>query len=375
MRLIKSIRSLVVGGLSLVVVMLALSAASVGQIGVGVSVSFGPPALPVYDQPICPGDGYLWTPGYWAWDPDFGDYYWVPGTWVLAPEVGFLWTPPWWGWGGGGFLFHEGFWGPTIGFYGGIDYGFGYFGVGFEGGRWENGHFFYNTAVMHVNTLTIRNVYETRINNITVNHVSYNGGEGGTVAHPTAVEEAAANERHVGPVADQTRQMQTARGNPQMRASQNQGRPPVAATARPGEFTGGAAIPAREAGGEYHPPANRGNEARAPEANGGKPAPVHARDLTPMNRPAAPNTGNAKLDRKYQKQQDKLAAQQDKERQQLQKQQDKEHQQSSRQKNAAETNQQMEQRHQQQTQELQQKHTAEQQQLQERQQPRGGSRR
>ncbi len=57
---------------------LAFSSASFGQIGV--AVSFGPPALPVYDQPLCPGDGYLWTPGYWAFDYDINDYYWVPGN-------------------------------------------------------------------------------------------------------------------------------------------------------------------------------------------------------------------------------------------------------------------------------------------------------
>ena len=66
------------------------------QIGVGVSVRIGPPALPVYEQPLCPGPGYLWTPGYWAWD-DVDGYYWVPGTSVVAP-VGLLWTPGYWGW-------------------------------------------------------------------------------------------------------------------------------------------------------------------------------------------------------------------------------------------------------------------------------------
>src|SRR5208283_5725485 len=120
MRKLRLIRSLL-----FTLVLMCLSAATFAQIGV--SVSFGPPALPVYEQPICPGDGYIWTPGYWAWDG--GDYYWVPGTWVLGPEVGYLWTPPWWGWDSGVFLFHEGFWGPHIGFYGGINYGFGYFGV------------------------------------------------------------------------------------------------------------------------------------------------------------------------------------------------------------------------------------------------------
>ena len=75
-------------------------------------MAFGPPPLPVYEQPLCPDEGYIWTPGYWAYDDDYDDYYWVPGTWVMAPEVGFFWTPGYWGWEGEGFIFHEGYWGP-----------------------------------------------------------------------------------------------------------------------------------------------------------------------------------------------------------------------------------------------------------------------
>src|SRR5271155_5141198 len=151
-------------------VVLSMSAAAFAQIGVAITI--GPPALPVYAQPVCPGDGYLWTPGYWAWGDDFNDYYWVPGTWVEPPEVGFLWTPGYWGWGGGRYIFNDGYWGPHIGFYGGINYGFGYFGVGFQGGRWDGGHFFYNRAVTNVNVTVIHNVYDkTVINNTTVNHV------------------------------------------------------------------------------------------------------------------------------------------------------------------------------------------------------------
>ena len=132
----------------------------------------------VYEQPPCPAEGYIWTPGYWAWDADDADYYWVPGTWVLAPEVGFLWTPAWWGWSSGVYLFHEGFWGPHVGFYGGIVYGLGYFGHGYEGGRWDGGHFFYNRSVNNINVTNIHNVYNTTvINNTTVNRVSYNGPE------------------------------------------------------------------------------------------------------------------------------------------------------------------------------------------------------
>src|ERR1700759_5507580 len=131
------------------------------QVSVGISVRVAPPAIPVYEQPPCPMDGGLWVPGYWAWD-DAEGYYWVPGYWSAPPQVGFLWTPGYWGWGGGVYAWHAGYWGPHVGFYGGVNYGFGYGGVGFYGGRWDGGHFFYNTAVLHVNTTVVRNVYVDR---------------------------------------------------------------------------------------------------------------------------------------------------------------------------------------------------------------------
>jgi len=62
--------------LLLAVIILSFSAASFSQIAVGISVRIGPPAIPVYGQPLCPGPGYLWTPGYWAWDD--GDGYNMP---------------------------------------------------------------------------------------------------------------------------------------------------------------------------------------------------------------------------------------------------------------------------------------------------------
>jgi len=335
-----------------VLILLTLSAAASAQ--VRISVAFGPPALPIYDQPICPGDGYLWTPGYWAWDPDFDDYYWVPGTWVLAPEVGFFWTPPYWGWADGAFVFYDGYWGPNVGFYGGIAYGFGYFGFGFVGGRWDGGHFFYNRTYANIDVVNIHNVYNETVNVNVNNHVSYNGGPGGVDAHPRPQDEAAARDRHVGPVAAQTQQIQAARGNPEFRANNNHGRPPVAATARPGDFRSGA-VAAREAGGEYHP--NRNVQPRG--GNEGRGAPNDVRDLPPAERPGPPNTGDAKQDKKVQKQQEKLYNQQQKERQNLQQQQEKEHQQAEKNHATQEQRQQMEQRHQQQTQQMQQRHSEE----------------
>ncbi|MGA9057536.1 MAG: hypothetical protein WB763_13610 [Terriglobia bacterium] len=343
----------VIRSLLLAVAMLFLSTASFAQ--VGVAITSAPPELPAYEQPLCPGDGYLWTPGYWAYDYDINDYYWVPGTWVMAPEIGFLWTPAYWGWGGDGFVFYDGYWGPHVGFYGGINYGFGYFGEGYEGGRWDHGHFFYNRSVNNVNINEIHNVYNTTINNTTVNHVSYNGGNGGIIANPRPEDAAAARERHIPPVAAQTQHAQAARANPQQRASANMGKPGIAATPRPGDFNAGGAVPARQAG----------NSARPSTA-------VHPKDLPPIERPAPPNTGNPKLDQKYQKQQEKLIAKQNQDRQKLQQMQDKEHQQLAKQKANEAKTQKLEQRHQGQTQQLQQRHTQQMQQMQQRQQPAGG---
>jgi hypothetical protein len=92
--------------LTLIALLGALPSVSFSQVAVGVSITVAPPELPIYDQPICPGPNYLWTPGYWAWGP--GGYYWVPGTWVIAPAVGLLWTPGYWGWGSGAYLWHAG---------------------------------------------------------------------------------------------------------------------------------------------------------------------------------------------------------------------------------------------------------------------------
>ena len=119
--------------LLLAIVVLSMPSATAAQIGV--SITIAPPVLPVYEQPICPAPNNIWTPGYWAYGPE--GYFWVPGTWIEAPQVGFLWTPGYWGWGGGVYLWHGGYWGPHIGFYGGVNYGFGYGGVGYAGGEWR----------------------------------------------------------------------------------------------------------------------------------------------------------------------------------------------------------------------------------------------
>ena len=220
----------------LLLALLVFLVPAMSHAGVFISVGFAPPMLPIYAQPICPEPGLMWTPGYWAYGPD--GYYWVPGAWVPAPYVGALWTPGYWGFGGGFYTWYPGYWGPYVGYYGGINYGFGYFGIGFVGGMWHGGVFDYNTAVMRVNTRFIHNVYSNRavIGRYTVardSHVAFNGGRGGIRYSPNANERAAMNERHMGATSFQTQHADQAMHNHNAYARYNGGHPRTLAESRP----------------------------------------------------------------------------------------------------------------------------------------------
>ena len=247
---------------------------SAAQLAIGISVRIAPPPLPVYDQPICPGPGYIWTPGYWAYDPENG-YYWVPGTWVLAPALGLLWTPGYWGWSDGVFIWHAGYWGPRVGFYGGINYGFGYIGVGYVGGYWRGGVFFYNRAVNHINEVTITHVYSRAVvNNVGVARVCFNGGPGGISARPTPAELAAEHDRHIAASRLQLQHQESAHQNRAQFVSVNHGRPDVVATVRPGAFQGKGAgrvggVQRSEPRGPNRSGQNNASKPRSPNPGGG----------------------------------------------------------------------------------------------------------
>jgi hypothetical protein len=231
MRIVKSL-----GLLLLAPLMLSTPAPSNAQIAVGISVHVGPPVLPVYVQPVCPAPGYIWTPGYWAYGEE--GYYWVPGTWVMAPEPGLLWTPGYWGFAGGAYVWHAGYWGPHVGFYGGVNYGFGYTGVGFWGGEWRGREFVYNRSVTNVNTTIIHNTYNRTVivNNTTINNVSYNGGPHGIQARPSESERIAEHEHHFEARREQVEHERAAHADRRQWASENHGRPAIAASGRPGDF-------------------------------------------------------------------------------------------------------------------------------------------
>jgi hypothetical protein len=192
-----------------------------------------PPPLPEYDQPPTPGDDYLWTPGYWAWGD--GGYYWVPGVWVEAPYEGALWTPGYWGYYHHRYGFYRGYWGPHIGYYGGVDYGFGYVGFGYQGGYWGGGHFNYNRSYNNVNVNIVHNVYDRPMRD---EHrggvrVSFNGGSGGLQVRARPAELAARHEEHAPPMRAQLQNEHVAGGNRAQFANVNHGRPASMAVNQP----------------------------------------------------------------------------------------------------------------------------------------------
>ena len=284
--------------------LLALPALTMAEVSVNVSVGFPPPELPVYEQPPIPDDGYLWTPGYWAWSGEVQDYYWVPGTWVLAPQPEYLWTPGYWGEEAAVFFWHPGYWGPHVGFYGGVNYGYGYGGEGFEGGYWRGGRLYYNRSVNNINNTNITNVYnQTVINNVSDNRVSYNGGDRGVRFKPSEADATAARDRHIAVTPVQRQHEQVARNNPVLRASENNGRPPIAATPRPGAFSAAGVVPASQGGplrgtmSVIHAnPQPRGSqpEYRAPQPENrvaqpaNRPVQSDIRTSQPANRPLQP---------------------------------------------------------------------------------------
>jgi hypothetical protein len=203
------------------VVMVPTTAHAQFSLGLDIRIGYAPPPMPVYEQPPLPGPDYIWVPGHWAWSDDDDDYFWAPGYWELPPEPGLLWTPAWWGWDNGAFRFHGGYWGHEVGWYGGIDYGYGYHGHGWEGGRWENGHLAYNRAAVNITNVRVTNVYyqQTSVTNHNGPRTSYAGGNGGVHAQPTPQELRATQAPHIAPTPAQQQRVQQAAANPRNVAS------------------------------------------------------------------------------------------------------------------------------------------------------------
>lgn len=281
--------------LALPLAMLPTTSASAG-VSIGISVGFGPPPLPWYPQPICPGYGYYWVPGYWAYG-SYG-YFWVPGAWIMPPAVGVVWTPGWWGWRGGLWFWYPGYWGRHVGFYGGIAYGHGYNGHGYHGGYWRHGRFHYNRAVTHLKPSLL---HDNRSYNQPVRHpvrqhkrTSYNGGKHGVNLLPTAAQKRLAKSHHIAATPMQQRHIAAAKKNPKMRLANNHGHPvipnkrPVRPVKRP-ETSPSLLANNGNNGGKHKPDAQKGS---SPTSGHEKipvfvanPKPVHAPVKRPVKQP------------------------------------------------------------------------------------------
>lgn len=202
-------------------------------------VTLAPPTLPSYEQPAIPADGYLWVPGFWAWRKSVPDYFWVPGTWVRPPQSGLVWTPPYWSRTGDSYTFHAGYWASQVGYYGEIEYGFGYPGTGYQGGRWSHGTFYYNRSFNNLGSVGIANAY---------GHASGRGDDssraGDDEAPPVDAaprsqkENRSINPRHIDATFEQRRHFELAAMDRSLYSKQNGGAPAVAATPHAGVLAG-----------------------------------------------------------------------------------------------------------------------------------------
>jgi len=73
---------------------------------IGIDVPLPPPA-PVYEVAPGPVAGYVWAPGYWAWNVN--RYIWIRGRYLLQ-RPGYAWAPEHWEHRGNRYHFVSGDW-------------------------------------------------------------------------------------------------------------------------------------------------------------------------------------------------------------------------------------------------------------------------
>ena len=262
--------------------LLLFSSSSFSQVSIGVTISagFAPPELPVYEQPPCPVEGYLWTPGYWAFAD--GDYYWVPGVWVDPPVVGYLWTPAYWLFVDGNYRWNRGYWGRHVGFYGGINYGFGYFGSGFYGGRWEGRHFRYNRSASNISNHFHHSYEDRSVVHENNRRTSYNGGAGGIDRHADKHEEAAFMEQHHASTPEQRSHVKAARSDRGQFMKENHGQPAHVAVKTTNDYRGN--LPKQNNNPGRPQPAQPNNPIR-PQGNNNPAQPQQHQPVRPQQQP------------------------------------------------------------------------------------------
>jgi hypothetical protein len=73
---------------------------------ININIGVAPPA-PQYEVVPSIAPGYIWAPGYWAWNGD--RHIWIRGRPIVQRE-GYRWEPDRWEQRGNGYYRHEGRW-------------------------------------------------------------------------------------------------------------------------------------------------------------------------------------------------------------------------------------------------------------------------
>ena len=128
-------------------------------------------------------------------------------------------------------------------FYGGINYGFGYSGDGYQRGRWQKTAFLYNQAANNLGAVKVAHTYDQAIpvDNSAV-QASFNGGSRGTKTQPTSEQEELAHGEHVAPTAKQQAHFEMAAKDRSLYSKLNGGEPGIAGTSHAGVLSGSGVV-------------------------------------------------------------------------------------------------------------------------------------
>lgn len=72
----------------------SISVPTIAYADFDVDVTTAPPPTQTEVVPA-PRTGYVWSPGYWAWNKDIGHHEWIKGHWV-EERAGAQWVPDRW---------------------------------------------------------------------------------------------------------------------------------------------------------------------------------------------------------------------------------------------------------------------------------------
>jgi len=88
------------------VIVASVASPAFARIDFDVDINTAPPA-PQVEVVQAARPGFLWIPGYWAWED--GRHVWVEGRWIQE-RPGYMWVPEHWEQRGSKWHFERGYW-------------------------------------------------------------------------------------------------------------------------------------------------------------------------------------------------------------------------------------------------------------------------